>query len=179
VRRCTGAAARRHSSRVNASVNGSSEMSAESEARCDVCDAVLVPALSRAGEGAFVDAAVELQPFDVLACPDGHETRYPYSGWSNEVREGILAALPLAIVAPLHGLRCRVCEHPLDRDATEPGEVSVRVPLSQAPPLLATVRLPLLRCVQCGAEQVVLSDDLGSDLFDATDAALEDAGVEP
>jgi uncharacterized protein with PIN domain len=154
-------------------------MPAESAARCDVCDAPLVPALSRAAEGAFVDAAVELQPFDVLACPAGHETHYPYSGWSNEVREGIIAALPAAMIAPLHGLRCRVCEQPLDRDAVEPGEVSVRVPLSQAPPLLATVQVPVLRCAKCGVEQVVLNDDLASDLFDAVDAAFEDAGVEP
>lgn len=151
-------------------------MPAESEARCDVCDELLVPASSRTAEGAFVDAAVELQPFDVLACPDGHEMRYPYSGWSNEVREGIVAALPAALVAPL---RCHLCEQPLDREATEPGEVTVRVPLSQAPPLLATVHVPLVRCERCGVGQVVLSDDLGSDLFDAVDAALEDAGVEP
>jgi hypothetical protein len=154
-------------------------MAAESEARCDVCDAPLVAALSRAAEGAFVDAAVELQPFEVLACPEGHECRYPYPGWSEEVREGIVAALPVALVAPLHGLRCRVCEQLLDRDAVEPGEVSVRVPLSNTAPLLATVQVPLLRCAHCGVEQVVLNDDLASDLFDAVDAALEDAGVEP
>jgi ribosomal protein S27E len=154
-------------------------MPSESEARCDVCDAVLVRALSRSGEGAFVDAAVALQPFDVLACPDGHEMRYPYTGWSNEVRDGILDALPIAVVAPLHALRCRACEEPLDRDAAEPGEVSVRVALSQASPLLAIVHVPLLRCEHCGVEQVVFSDDLGSDLVDAVDAALEDAGVEP
>lgn len=146
---------------------------------CDVCGEPLQPAPSPPAEGAFVDVAVELEPFEVLACPRGHERRYPYSGWSNDLREGTLDALPLAHYDAFRGVECRNCGQVLDRSEQAPGELHVEVPLSHGDPLHATVSLPLLRCPACAATQSLLTDDLRADLFDALDAALESAAVEP
>jgi hypothetical protein len=146
---------------------------------CDVCGESLVPAMSPFAEGSFVDVAVEIEPFAVLACPHGHERRHPYAGWGNEVREGALDALPTALHEAFRGLLCRSCERPLDRGDVEPGPLRVDVPLSHGDPLHLVLQLPLLRCPDCGTAQAVLTDDIGADLVDAVDAALESAQVEP
>jgi hypothetical protein len=146
---------------------------------CDVCGEPMQPALSPRAEGAFVDVAVELEPFAVLACPRGHERRYPYSGWSNDLRDATLDALPAARYDAFQGLQCRACGGALDRHALSPGELRIAVPLPHGEPVQATVRLPVLRCPVCGTDQTLLTDDVRADLFDSLDAALESAAVEP
>lgn len=149
-----------------------------SEERCDVCSAEMVVARSPRAEGAFVDAAVEIEPFDVLSCPGGHGIRYPYPEWGNEFREAVVEALPFAVPSGAQHL-CLRCQTPLG--GAEPGEgrFPVQLRMRHGVDVSLTATLPMVVCARCGTAQAELSGDLENDLEDALTEAFGSAGLEP
>ena len=147
--------------------------------RCDVCDAEMVPGRSPHAEGAFVDAAVEIEPFDVLVCPQGHGIRYPYPEWGNELREAVVDALPFAMPGGAVHL-CLRCESPLDGgEHAGEGRFPLRLRMRHGVDVTLTATLPMVVCGQCGTAQAELSGDLENDLEDALTEAFGSAGLEP
>jgi len=154
-------------------------LQAVSEQRCDVCNAEMVAGRSPRAEGAFVDAAVEIEPFDVLACPQGHGIRYPYPEWGNELREAVVEALPFALPSGGEHL-CVRCAAPLDGGG-EPGDgrFPLRLRMRHGVEVTVTATLPVVVCARCGTAQAELSGDLENDLEDALTEAFGAAGLEP
>jgi hypothetical protein len=147
--------------------------------RCDVCDVEMVPGRSPRAEGAFVDAAVEIEPFDVLACPQGHGIRYPFPEWGNELRELVIDALPFAIVRGARHL-CLRCQAPMpDGDGDGEGRFPLALHMSHGVEVTVTATLPVHVCARCGTAQAELSGDLENDLEDALTEAFGAAGLEP
>jgi hypothetical protein len=147
--------------------------------RCDVCDAEMVPGRSPRAEGAFVAAAVEIEPFDVLACPSGHEIRYPYPEWGNELRALVVAALPFATPAGA-GHLCLQCQSPLSGgEGDDEGRFPLDLHMRHGVELQLTATLPVVVCPRCGTGQALLTGDLENDLEDALTEAFESAGLEP
>jgi hypothetical protein len=147
--------------------------------RCDVCDAEMVPGRSPRAEGAFVDAAVAIEPFDVLACPQGHGIRYPYPEWGNEFRELVVEALPFAALNGAHHL-CVRCESPLDSgEQAGEGRFPLDLAMRHGVEVSLVATLPVVVCSRCGTAQAELSADLEQDLEDALTEAFGAAGLEP
>lgn len=142
---------------------------------CPTCGAPLeARAVVVQAEHGTVHALVEGAPF--LTCPEGHVRRDPVARFPEAVvtavREGLLVAARPRL--PWRPQGCGACRHAL----TMPGRRttrSVTAAIAGLVPFTVTLDVPLLRCTECGAEN--LPREVWADVEAAVTAALDEREV--
>lgn len=112
------------------------------------------------GEAGGVRAT--LGPVSLLACPQGHERRFPYPSWGLDLSEAVTRAFPASRSGGLlrPGERCFGCLGLIDRTGVRRATTSATVELPAGPlPVPVTMVLEVdaerVTCARCGLDQAL------------------------
>jgi hypothetical protein len=144
-----------------------------------VCGEPLVRERTPATEGVSEPVTARLGPFDVLACSQGHQRQYVYADFGNDLRVRTYAALPTARKRVFGGARCRLCGGGLEGATSHVGHFTLALALQQEVRVDLELDMPAVRCSQCHAEQVLLTQELASQVLDAFTDAFDRLELSP
>lgn len=126
-----------------------------------------------AGSG---DVGVVIDQAPYLACEDGHYRLDPSPGFDDTVVESVVDGVPIGIGTrwPWRAVRCASCGTDLVMPPRRTHR-SVTVVSDATPPVTVTLDVPLVRCTECGVDQ--LPPDLEGDVAKAVRLALVRRGT--